>query len=370
MRVLALVIAFAVASACGTAATTASPAPSASTSVSPSPSASAPPTGHVSPYPATRIVVSDVPINGSAGPLILFQLPGDDRLRGMTWDGTRNGVLGGRTTAPGWFQSPDGSRYAIGGMVYTGDGSVVGAVPWDFRPGTFGWAPRGDLLCEALPNAPGTTGATMRLEVGVPGGRPRTVASGFTVYGDNAGYPILACDPESDRAIVGVFGQGLFAGRLYVFKLSTGELLREADAPQGVIGAWATASSDGTLIAYSTQATANSGSTTAVSRAEDGTVIATLAGFEAHGFSGDATLLYGVNTNARSYEVREWRAGRTVWTAAAGYPYGGFLAEPRGSRLAVAIAPANAPGDADVYIVSASDVLGLLDHRVKTSFRY
>ena len=271
-------------------------------------------------------------MSAAAGPLFLFQVIGDDRLRAVSWDGARNGVVGARISVP-WTQSPDGSRYATGGTVYEADGRAVGAVPWGAE--SFRWQPDGRALCAAVPLTRETASA-MTLATAVPGGPVHVVASGFTPFSDNAGYPVLACDPKSDRAIVGQFGQGLYAGRMFVFRLSTGELIRSADLGQGLPAtSWVAASTDGALTAESRSTTMTGVSTTVVRRADDGAALATIEGLEARGFSGDGKMLYGfAGDGRRRLEVLEWKTKRVVWVAD-GYQYNAFHAEPAGSIVAV-----------------------------------
>ncbi len=89
----------------------------------------------------------------------------------------------------------------------------------------------------------------MRLETVLPGQPSRIMASGYATYGDNASYPVLACDVARDRAIVAVLGQGVAAARLWVFRLSTGAIIRSVDYG-GALGS-VVSTADSSIIAES-----------------------------------------------------------------------------------------------------------------------
>ena len=289
--------------------------------------------------------------------LVLFEFPGDDRLRGVTWDASAIGVLGPHVAFP-WFPSPDGTRYAAGGKLYARDGRELASLPWG-NDYSFNWSSDGRMFCKAVPDTP-RTGSPMHIEIAVPGQAPRAIAAGFTTFSDNAGYPVLACDPKSDRIIVVAAGQGLFAGSMWIFDLSSGRLVRSADLGQGSVGSWLVATEEGTMLAHTTQATMDALATTTVRRAKDGAAIALLRDFQARGFSGDGSLLYGWASGGRT-EVREWKTGRLVWSTT-GHPYQIFLAEPHGTRVAIALSSDNMLRDSDVYVVSADGSSRVLEH--------
>lgn len=341
----------------------ASASPSRTTAAGPAPSAtvelrtpSAEPTRRplvVSPLPApSRLTLSDRALAPGTGSYLLFQVRGEEHLRGVAWDGSANGVLAGKVGAKAvWSQAPDGSRYTVGSTVYDRAGRMLGALPASWRdPSEVAWAAHGDLLCGAVPET-WRTGSPLRLETALPGGPARLVASGYGIYGDNAGYPVLACDPTTDRAVVAALGQGVFAGRLWVFRLSTGELLRSVDLGTGAVGSWVAASKDGALLAE-TITDASGRSTATIRRADDGAALATLAGFDAHGFSGDGSLLVGW-LDHRKLEIVEWGTGRVVWSLTGSpYPYAGWSAEPFGAHFAVSVSPSGDQVDWEVYLVT------------------
>jgi hypothetical protein len=302
-------------------------------------------------------------------PQLLFQTATESRLRSLRWGDATNGLLAGdvplRATV---WQSPNGNRYVLNGTIYDGAGRNLGTLPWQDK-----WLPTwsrdGQVLCRAVPETP-QSGAPMQLQTVVPGQQPRIVATGYGIYHDNAGYAVLACDATSDRVIVASFGQGLFAGHLWVFRLSTGALLRSEDIGANLAGSWIVASADGTLLAHSVHATNASPPTTTVRTAEDPTALQTLPNFEAHGFSGDGSLLIGVTGGADSVAIVDWKAARQTWSAT-GTPYGGYFPEPDGARFAVGLGFVGGSEDkGDVYIVSPDGTSILLPSGVHVDFRY
>ncbi len=300
-------------------------------------------------------------------PALLFQMPGEASLRAISWDGAATGILKAQVPPTTyWTQSPDGSRYVIDTMVYDREGRALGALPWAER---VGWATNSQFACDAAHPAP-SVGGPMRLETAAPGQPARVVVTGYTTYSDNAGYPVLACDATTDRAIVASFGQGLYAGHLWIFRLSTGALVRVADLGQGGVGSWVSATTDGGLIAEAVQPAVGTLVTTTIRRADDGVALGTVADFEAHGFSGDGALLFGYSgPSKRTSQIVEWKSGRVVWRAT-GYFYNGFLTEPGGTHIAVAGSLNNTMSDQDVYIVSPDGTSVLLPKGVRTAFRY
>lgn len=355
MRRLAILIVLASA-ACGAARSTQTPTPpsrvpaSTPTAV---PTSSASPLV-VSPLPAAApLVLSNATIGADARPSLLFRVPGEDHLRAVSWDGTRNGVLKGQVSPTAiWSQSPDGSRYVIDRMVYDRDGRQVGALPWQDTD-QFTWAKGGEFACKAAHQAAasGGSGTPLRLETAVPGQPPRVVAAGYGTYSDNARYDVLACDPKTDRAIVAAFGQGLFAGRLWVFRLSTGALVRSADLGAGATGSWVTASDDGAMLAESIRDAVGS-TTTTIRRADDGASLGTVKDFEAHGFLTDGSLLNGFGVRDAK-DLVDWKTGRVLWSAT-GYVYrNGFVPDPAGGHIAIALGFDGTLKDQDVFIVAA-----------------
>jgi hypothetical protein len=266
------------------------------------------------------------------------------------------------------WQSPDGRRYVLNGKIYAADGRELGTLPW--QDGSLPtWSRDGEFLCRAMPETR-QTGALMQLQTVVPGQPPRIVATGYGIYGDNASYPVLACDATSDRAIVASFGQGLFAGHLWVFRLSTGALIRSEDLGANVAGSWLAASADGTLLAHSVRRTNADPPTTTIRTAESPTALQTLPNFEGHGFSGDASLLIGVLGGANSVAIVDWKAARRIWSAT-GTPYGGYFPEPGGAHFAVGLGFVGGSEDkGDVYLVGPDGASVALPSGSRAVLRY
>jgi hypothetical protein len=334
---------------------------------SPTPTVASSPTATTSPAvtpsgPA-RIQVRDEPLPGVAGAFLLFQLPGETRFRAISFGAELNGFLPDPVRADAvWSQSPYGDRYAIGTTVYHRDGVVLGALPWDVR--TVTWSSEGRFVCAAVPER-ATAGAAMRLETALIGQPTKLIATGYATYSDNATYRVLACDEGADRAIVAVFGQGVAAARLWVFRLSTGAIVRSVD--YGGTGGWVAASGDGSTLAESVPPTG--GATiwkTTIRSADDGAQLGTIDDFVARGFSGDKALVVGNTPNAAA--IVEWKSGRKVWSASG--PYGGFLPDPAGRRLAVGVGFVGGSDQRDVYLVQPNGSALLLPARVRVSLLY
>jgi hypothetical protein len=210
----------------------------------------------------------------------------------------------------------------------------------------------------------------MRLQTVVPGQPPRTVAAGYGIYSDNAAYPVLACDATSDRIIVASFGQGLFAGHLWVFRLSTGALIRSESIGANVASSWLAANADGTLLAHSVRATNADPPTTTIRTSESPTALQTLPNFEGHGFSGDGSLLVGVLGGASSVAILDWKAARRIWSAT-GTPYGGYFPEPGGAHFAVGLGfVGGAEAKGEVYMVGPEGTSVVLPSGVHVVLRY
>ena len=357
---LALVVSIAV--ACSPSAASPTPTPPRS-SASPTPIA----TVSAAPSLPARLQDSGAPLPAVAGAFVLFQLPSETGLHAISFDAGVNGLIKGQapqtTAGASWSQSPYGVPFLVDPTIYDRDGKELGTAPWAKKEAKT-WATDGRFLCAAVP-ASATAGAQMRLETALIGQPAKLVASGFTTYSDNATYPVLACDPGTDRAIVAVFGQGVAAARVYVIRLSNGALIRSVDYAGA--GGWVAASADGSMLAESVPPVAPATSwKTTIRSADNGAQLGTIDDLVVRGFSGDKTLVVGNTANAAA--VVEWKTGRRVWSATG--PYGGYLAEPTGSRLAVGIGFVGGSDQRDVYLVGPNGLLTLLPERVRVSLHY
>jgi hypothetical protein len=341
------------------------------------PSASSPTTGGVAASPTrtpaasasvpARFQDSSAPLPAVAGAVVLFQLPSETGLHAISFGAEVSGVIHGQapqtTAGASWLQSPYGLPFLIGTIVYDRDGKELGTIPWP-ATATKTWSSDGRFLCAAVP-ASATTGAQMRLEMAFVGQPAKVIASGFTTYVDNATYPVLACDQGADRAVVAVFGQGVSATRLYVFRVSNGALIRSVD--YAGVGGWVAASADGSMLAESVPPVAPATNwKTTIRSADTGAQLGTIDDLLVRGFSGDKTLVVGNTPSAAA--VVDWKTGRKVWTTSG--PYGGFLAEPAARRFAVGVGFVGGSDQRDVYLVGESGFIVLLPERVRVSLRY
>lgn len=357
---LALVVLLAI----GCSPTATNPTPSA-VSASPTQSAAASASANL---PA-RLQDSSAPIPAVAGALVLFQLPSETALHAISFGADVNGLIKGQapqtTAGAGWSQSPYGAPYLVGTRVYDRDWKELGTIPWSAKESKT-WSSEGRFLCAAVP-ASATTGAQVRLEMAFVGQPAKVIASGFTTYVDNATYPVLACDQGTDRAIVAVFGQGIAPARLWVFRLSTGATIRSVDySGLMVSGGWVAASADGTMLAESVRSGAGGPWKATIRSTDDGAQLGTVDGFVVRGFSGDKAL--AVATNESTNAVIDWKTGRRAWSATG--PYGGYLPEPAGPRLAVGIGFVGGSDQSDVYLVGPNGIIALLPERVRVSLRH
>jgi hypothetical protein len=346
---------------------------------SPTPTVSTSPTATgttpvATPTGPARIQVSSAQLPAVAGAFVLFQQPGETRLRAISFGAEVNGILQGEvsqvTAGVAWSQSPYGIPYIEGSTAYDRDGKPLGTIPWSAKQSKT-WSSEGRFLCAAVP-ASATAGAQMRLETAFIGQPAKVIASGFTSYNDNAGYPVLACDEGTDRAIVAVFGQGIAPARLWVFRLSTGAIIRSVDYV-GAVG-WVAASADGSMLAESVRQSTSGKWNATIRATDDGTQLGTIDDFAVQGFSGDRTLVVGpiggtlLAPGGPTTAVIEWKTGRKVWSASG--PYGGYLAEPSGRRLAVGIGFVGGSDQRDVYLVAPDGSALLLPERVRVALRY
>jgi hypothetical protein len=353
---------------CTPTASSPTPTVAASPSATPIPATSSP-----SPTPSTpaRLQVSDAPLPAVAGAFVLFQLPGETRLRAISFGAEVNGVLGGQVAAGAiWLQSPYGVPYVIGSTAYDRDGKSLGTLPWNGRE-TASWSVEGRFACAAVP-AGATTGAQMRLETAFIGQPAKLVASGYMTYSDNASYRVLACDEGTDRAIVASFGQGVAASRLSIFRLSTGAVVRSVD--YGGAGGWVAATPDASMLAESVRSAAGKWSAT-IRSADDGAELGTIDDFAVQGFSGDKTLVVGPSggttlaPSSTTTAIVDWKTGRKIWSTS-GLPYGGFLAEPASRRLAVGVGFVGGTDIRDVYLVAPDGSAVLLPAGARVALNY
>ncbi len=321
-----------------------------------------------SPSAPPRIALSEDPYPGSpTSPALLVHIGSDRELRAISWDLGQSGTAGFAGTT--YLPSPDGRYYLDGGQVYDRAGKRLAAYPWSEKGRTATWSTR-DELCRAA-GATSATGSPLILQVAPIGGSPRTVASGFGVYGDNGSNPVLACDEASDRAVVAALGQGVAPGKVWVIQLSTGRLLRTFDYSSGytsgsIVGGDVRASADGSLLSESLRSPSGTWTTT-IRRTSDAGAVEVVDGLDAHALSGDARLLAGVRDGTPV--VVERGTHRVVWSSS-GTHWFGVTAEPRGGRFLVATAPAPASMPYDLTVVSPDGSASLLPEGTTAAMTY
>jgi hypothetical protein len=363
-RVTRAVILLAVVGACAPVAT----APSAvrTPAVTVAPSVMTVPSATPSQNTPARIALADSPLPSTSGAYVLFQLPGESRLRAISFGAEQSGVLPAQVAANSvWSQSPYGAPYIVGTTAYDREGRALGSLSWAAER-EITWSSEGRFMCAVVPERP-TTGATLRLERAFVGETAKIVASGFGTYSDNASQRVLACVEGTDRAVVAVFGQGLYAARLWVFRLSTGAIVRSVDYGTGAAGRWVAASADGSLIAETEQLASGAPRTASIRSADDGAILATLGDVIVQGFSGDNSLV--IASIAGGAAVVDWKSARRTWVNTAG-SYGGFLAEPAGRRLAVGVGFVGGSDQRDVYLISADGTALLLPTVARVDLHY
>lgn len=312
-----------------------------------------------------RVSLGTGPYQGDPGsPAVLLKLGSDPRLRAVSWDLSQSGLTGASGTSI--IQSADGRYYFDGGQIYDRTGNQLAPFPWTTKGFGATWS-TGDQLCRAS-GSPEVTGSPLVLQVAAIGKPLRTVASGFGTYGDNASYPVLACDETSGVAVVAAFGQGFVPGRAWVIQLSSGRLTRTFDyfagGAQGLSSLQA--SSDGTLLAESARSTSGSWTTT-IRRTSDGGVVEVIDNLDVRAFSGDSKLLAGVRGS--SPVVIERGTHREVWSAPAKGWYGAFP-EPKGESFLIGTSSDPSSQQYDLYLVAPNRPAALLPEGAAATLAY
>ncbi len=320
---------------CVQSGTSSAHTPSSSAAVA---TASAPPTpSKVSgPIPArTRVV-------------LYWRTFGVDGLYAASWTGTLYKVptvdlVQGELA----FQSPDGSRLAIGDTVYDTSSGAISRLPFDGTTTyvSVTWADDSQHVCLTKP-LPGQ-GSPSEISYVSPGS-PAVVLGRFGSQGQQVpGATVLACVATSNRVVVANVGGLNDTSDVWVLDTTTGAIQYHRSYPtstktNGNVGVFVVASPDGQFLAETDAAT---GSAT-IRRVADDSVVGRLSGMEVHGFSwhGDLVLatsrppdLSIVNSTTTDPGLIDWRTGRTVWhSPPSGASFGGRLAaQPGGEGIAL-----------------------------------
>jgi hypothetical protein len=205
----------------------------------------------------------------------------------------------------------------------------------------------------------------------LPGEAPKqvSVVAQDTSIGQT-GLSLEACSFKNDAAVV-VRTVIASPTEYWVIRLSDGKVILHRTRT-GTDVSNIVASHDGTLIALnsarSTGAVDGGASSTVVIRVSDGTVVATLdATMGVLGFSGDnsrvlVTLAPWVGGSAAHLGVVNLASGATVWQDTGSALFGGFIAEPGGSRFVLAYPTGQqGPGPATIVVVNGDGSSTALD---------
>ena len=316
--------------------------------ISCSPASSASPSPTATPRP-------NVTASAPSTPAIYFVDAGG-LLNAVVWGSARPLQLGPGPAPAGLghlVQSPDGSRFFAGDRVVTPDGALVGTVAPNSKIG-WRWADDSRHLCAAYdpsltPNPPSP--APTSLFVTLPGSNPAAVAQAGHQFAQS-GAIVLACSFTRGTATVAEICVSSLC-ETWTISLLTKQVLHHQTLPAGQVDG--VVSPDGTLIALHTK----DGSI--ISGTADGATLDRLDGLQVEAFSADDNLVVTGVSGAPS-AVRDWRGHRTVATLPSG-PVTAVLAEPGGSRLAVAL------GDpADIVVVGADGGLQVIARAVQPQF--
>jgi hypothetical protein len=115
--------------------------------------------------------------------------------------------------------------------------------------------------------------------------------------------------------------------------------------------------------------------TATIRSTDDGAQLGTIDDFVVQGFSGDKTLVVGPSggttlaPSSQTTAVIDWKTGRKIWSTS-GQPYGGFLAEPAGRRLAVGVGFVGGTDIRDVYLVAPDGSAVLLPASARVALLY
>jgi len=287
-------------------------------------------TRHGPPVPASSPTPLSRPLNVSdQTPVILYHDPASfDQLDGMTWDGKVSGRVGAGATNGG-IGNAQGSLYSTSTDLRNRFDQVLATYSGKDL-GVF-WADDGVHYCAVVRTVSRDVSGSGQLMIAEPSGPPRYVArvGTFAPATSNGGGPaVVACSPESDRAVVYQSeGQGVGVTLFWVLQLSTGHVLQA-----GGSGTWIAASHDGRFVALA----GTSGDATIFD--ETGAVVAHLA-TTVFGFSWDSTLVVAARDFSSPPSILRWLDGTTVWAAQGGngYSYWQSFAEPGGTHLAIGI---------------------------------
>ena len=293
------------------------------------------------PPPGARVAATASPISPSSPPATSAGVPVS-----IDWTTTRVVTIDGVT---GGTMAPDGSRVYSQSAVTARDGSQLGAV----TPGGkiwWRWADDSRHLCAVYPPGldfkGGATPVATALFTTLPGSAPAELATAGSSYAQS-GSTVLACSYSHGTATVGETCV-MFTCETWTIDLLTHQVVGHARFDSQT-PTTAVVSPDGTLMAVSDTVGANLFETTG------GKLVGTLKDVRVDSFSGDSKLVLVEGGGSSSARLLEWRTGNRVAVLPPGQAVA-YLAEPGGSRLAVAIGVSGATADgtvppADILVV-------------------
>jgi sporulation protein YlmC with PRC-barrel domain len=264
----------------------------------------------------------------------------------IDWTTTRVVTIDGVT---GGTMAPDGSRVYSRSAVTARDGSQLGAVTpagkiW------WRWADDSRHLCAVYPPGldlnGGATPVATALFTTLPGSAPAEIATAGSNYAQS-GSTVLACSYSRRTATVGETCV-MFTCETWTIDLLTHQVVGHARFDSQT-PTTAVVSPDGTLMAVSDAVGAN------LYETYGGKLVGTLKDVRVDSFSGDSKLVLVEGGGSSSARLLEWRTGNRVAVLPPGQAVA-YLAEPGGSRLAVAIGVSGATADgtvppADILVV-------------------
>ena len=253
------------------------------------------------------------------------------------------------------IQSPDGSRIWIGGesRIVTATGELVGTVP--NRKIGWRWADDSRHLCAAYfdspaPPADNSARTPTGLYETLPGSAPALIAqvgylvaqSGPFVLGCSFGHGTATVGESCVNSLCETWTVDLLSHRI-LSHLTNIAAVDPTSSLEGVL------SPDGTLLAVSGSRAVGS----TIYRTASGTVVTTLSGSKIVAFTADDKAVLVVHASG-SAQLLDLSGG--VIATLPGAEVESALAEPGGSRLAVALGSPGAtstgyPGPADIVVV-------------------
>lgn len=247
-------------------------------------------------------------------------------LHPVGWDGTRYapiqlGTLAGSQA----IQSPDGSKFMVGNVVYdrvTGSATKLSLVV--SKGIQVIWADDSVHICllHELGDSQQAGGTTSELDLLEPGGATRVVAQ--VGHDEAQAFALLrSCSVANDVAIVAERAVVPISD-VWVVRISTGGIVSHLLYKQGAEPGTVVAAPDGSWIA------AVGTATTDIVDTGTGSTMAHLNG-QGVAFSGDGNVL------VLDDRVVDWRTDHTLWLAPHGFGAIFVLAEPSGSAVAVEV---------------------------------